>query len=140
MGGRGPAPKSNPRRTNEHPSEKLEGTTRVDVPPLANRGDYGPDTLRWWTTWVTSPQSEAFLPTDFERLQMLAPLVEQFWTTGDKNILSEIRLNEERLGATLRDRQSLRMTISPKEPAKPSQASSGPSENVVRLRGAFGGK
>nr|SBO90560.1 hypothetical protein BN4615_P74 [Nonomuraea gerenzanensis] len=35
--------------------------------------------------------------------------------------MAEIRLNEERLGATIRDRQSLRMSVGPKKPPDPSE-------------------
>lgn len=80
------------------------------------------------------------MPTDWERLQMLAPLVEAYWESADKNLLAEIRLNEERLGATVRDRQSLRMTFKDpdKERAeKAPEASSALPENVTRLRDAF---
>lgn len=41
---------------------------------------------------------------------MLAPMIESYWQ-GDLKVLAEIRLNEERLGATVRDRQSLRMKL-----------------------------
>ncbi|MEU7863494.1 hypothetical protein [Nonomuraea sp. NPDC049141] len=37
-------------------------------------------------------------------------MIESYWQ-GDLKVLAEIRLNEERLGATVRDRQSLRMKL-----------------------------
>jgi hypothetical protein len=47
---------------------------------------------------------------------MLAPLVEQYHAEPKPALLSEIRLNEERMGATVADRQRLRMKLEgPKE-------------------------
>lgn len=137
MAGRGPTPKVNPRRRNKHPSETLSGSPVDAVPALYRRDSYSEATIRWWETWVTSPQAEVFLATDFERLQMLAPLVEQYWESGDKNLLAEIRLNEERLGATVRDRQSLRMTFKDSKAGGDSPPALLP-ENVSRLKDAFG--
>lgn len=79
-------------------------------------------------------------------------LVEQYIDEPKAGTLEEIRLNEERLGATIRDRRSLRMTIKPKEEDPPSghgfqsdardrysqaygQGSS--PDNVTRMRQAF---
>ncbi|WP_327587927.1 hypothetical protein OHA25_13700 [Nonomuraea sp. NBC_00507] len=109
MAGRGPAPKTNAVRRNKQPSEELSGRG-AEAPPLFKRAKYSTATQRWWDTWANSPQAEAFLDTDWERLQMLAPMVESYWQ-GDLKLLAEIRLNEERLGATIRDRQSLRMKL-----------------------------
>lgn len=72
---------------------------------------------------------------------MLAPLVEQFWTTGDKALLAEIRLNEERLGATVRDRQGLRMTFKSADDGSRSETTAeGPSAitHLERYRQAYG--
>lgn len=109
MAGRGPAPKSNAVRRNKQPTVELDGEG-VEAPPLFKRAKYSVATQRWWDTWATSPQARAFLPTDWERLQMLAPMIESYWQ-GDLKVLAEIRLNEERLGATVRDRQALRMKL-----------------------------
>ncbi|MEV2279189.1 hypothetical protein AB0I72_26770 [Nocardiopsis sp. NPDC049922] len=86
------------------------------APKLFKRASYSTAVHRWWDTWAESPQAELFLSSDWERLQMLAPLVQAYWEEPKTSILAEIRLNEERLGATIRDRQSLRMTLkSPQE-------------------------
>jgi hypothetical protein len=111
MAGRGPAPKTNAVRRNVQPTVELSGEA-VQAPPLFKRAKYSAATQRWWDTWASSPQAEAFLATDWERLQMLAPMVESYWQ-GDLRVLAEIRLNEERLGATVRDRQALRMRLEP---------------------------
>src|SRR5690606_23489120 len=88
---------------------------------LFKRAKYSVATQRWWDNWTSSPQASTFLSTDWERLQMLAPLVEAYWQDPKPSLLAEIRLNEERLGATVRDRQSLRMTVGPGRPGDDSE-------------------
>lgn len=69
-------------------------------------------TEAWYETWRRSPQAQVFADTDWQRLHMLAPLVQQYWLSGgDAKLLAEIRQNEERLGATYTDRQRARMRI-----------------------------
>lgn len=118
MAGRGPRPSPNARRTNNKNSEislTTGGDRKASAPKLFKRAQYSVAVQRWWDTWMESPQAEHFLPTDIERLQQLAPLVQQYWDEPKTSILAEIRLNEERLGATIRDRQSLRMSITEPE-------------------------
>jgi len=65
---------------------------------------------------------------------MLAPLVEAYWQDPKPALLAEIRLNEERLGATVRDRQSLRMTVEPGRPGDDSEDDTAlDSDTVVAL-------
>jgi hypothetical protein len=91
--------------------------------------------------WATSQQAEAFMPSDWMRLIMLAPLIEQYWIDPKGTTLAEIRLNEERLGATVRDRQNLRMVFNNQaKPEVSNQEDDATADNVVRLRAAFGGK
>jgi hypothetical protein len=59
-----------------------------------------------------------FTATDWQRLHMLAPLVEQYFAEPKQALLAEIRLNEQLLGATVVDRQRARMRIT----AEPSSA------------------
>jgi hypothetical protein len=49
-----------------------------------------------------------------------------------------VRLNEERLRATVRDRQALRMVIKTKAQEEAEQRPSTYPDNVARLRRAFG--
>jgi hypothetical protein len=53
---------------------------------------------------------------------MLAPLVEQYHEEPKTALLAEIRLNEERLGATVADRQRLRMRLEGPKDNKPKLA------------------
>lgn len=131
--------KPNPVRRNKRKTEEITGTA-VKAPPLANREEYSPNTLAWWDMWASSKQAETFMPSDWMRLQMLAPLIEQYWLDPKGTTLAEIRLNEERLGATVRDRQNLRMVFKDDKPQEVSKSEErATSDNVVRLRSAFDG-
>ena len=146
MGGRGPKPSPNPRRRNPQPKEELTGKSAIEAPALFKRAKYSVATQRWYDTWCESEQAEAFWPTDWERLQQLAPLVEQYWRLVDEapmqaqKILAELRMNEERLGATVRDRQALRMAPKKKddEPEKPTKDTPAIT-HLDRYREAYGG-
>ncbi|MEO3860135.1 hypothetical protein [Acrocarpospora sp. B8E8] len=111
MAGRGPAPKENAVRRNAVDLSHLEGDEDVPdrVKKLFKRDGYSVATQRWWDTWVDSEQSESFRATDWQRLQMLAPLVEAYFRRPGHNALAEIRQNESLLGATVTDRMRLRM-------------------------------
>ncbi|GAA5033123.1 phage terminase small subunit [Streptomyces siamensis] len=116
MAGTGPLPKdaSQRRRRNADavpgtvlPADGPDGPT----PELPGGHDYDTRTLSWYETWRSSPQAATFLPTDWQRLHMLAQLVEQYWGGPTKELLSEIRLNEAALGGTAADRVRLRWTV-----------------------------
>lgn len=123
MAGMGPPPKdpSQRRRRNADTIERkrLDDQPRSH-PPLPGADNYLPQTISWYETWANSPQASRFLATDWQRLHMLAPLVDAYWMQPDKQIMSEIRLNEASLGATEADRLRLRWDIAP--PEKPSIA------------------
>lgn len=132
------AAKPNAIRRNQQPTEEVKGTA-VSAPDLIDRDEYSSNTLAWWDMWASSKQAEVFMPSDWIRLQMLAPLVEQYWLDPKGATLAEIRLNEERLGATVRDRQNLRMVFKDAAKEVSKSESSATADNVVRLRSAFGG-
>ncbi|MER7208547.1 hypothetical protein ABT340_15860 [Streptosporangium sp. NPDC000239] len=89
----------------------LEGDEGVPdkLRKLFKRDSYSVATQRWWDTWAESDQAESFKATDWQRLQMLAPLVESYYRRPGHNALAEIRQNESLLGATVTDRMRLRM-------------------------------
>jgi hypothetical protein len=132
MVGRGPAPKENAVRRNTVDLSHLEGDE--DVPDklrkLFKRDSYSVATCRWWDTWVESDQAESFKATDWQRLQMLAPLVEAYFRRPGHNALAEIRQNESLLGATVTDRMRLRMNRKDSEKAGSDKPESLP-ENVA---------
>ncbi|GII83283.1 hypothetical protein Ssi03_12730 [Sphaerisporangium siamense] len=132
MAGRGPAPKENAVRRNVVDLSHLEGDE--DVPDrlkkLFKRDGYSVATQRWWDTWVESDQAESFKTTDWQRLQMLAPLVEAYYRRPGHNALAEIRQNESLLGATVTDRMRLRMNRKDQDKQGPERPDSLP-ENVA---------
>lgn len=81
----------------------------------------------WWETWRRAPQAAAFEETDWMRLAMVAPLVatlsnEDCSPNEQVKMLSEIRQNEERLGATFVDRQRARIRITDADTSTPDGA------------------
>ncbi|PPG35025.1 hypothetical protein C5E10_05330 [Pseudoclavibacter sp. RFBG4] len=79
-------------------------------------GEWSSETQTWYETWRKSPQSQLFEATDWQRLRLLAPLVEANFIKPSAAGLSEIRLNEERLGATVVDRMRARIAITERDP------------------------
>lgn len=122
MAGRGPAPKpAELRRRRNAPThaETLLPRHTERLGPELPKG-YSDQTVSWYETWRTSPQATAFEATDWLRLLMLAPIVNAYFVRPGAAALSEIRLNEERLGATYVDRQRARMSIEPLDDGEPA--------------------
>jgi hypothetical protein len=120
MAGLGPIPNQQHQRERDTRRRQADSVTvtRDDVvrgPEL--RPGYGPETLAWYQTWRTSPQAQLFEATDWSRLALLAPIVDAHWSRATPSALAEIRLNEERLGATYVDRLRARMKIEAAGPA-----------------------
>lgn len=93
---------------------------------LYKRDGYLRATQKWWDTWANSEQAVYFSPTDWERLQMVAVLVDQFFGTGRQNksiLMAEIRQNETLLGATIMDRMRMRMAANKAPAAAPKDSS-----------------
>jgi hypothetical protein len=150
MAGRGPAPGANPNRKDatqrrrrnvdpsfdELPAEGYSGP----FPPLAaaysNRGRrvrFLKATREWYATWARSPMATRFTGTDWQRLRLLAPLVDQANREPSTRLMAEIRLQESGLGATILDRQRLRMRVGVSAPPAESEPESG-LPNVRRIR------
>lgn len=112
MPGMGPPPSENRRRTNADTfggpqTVRADGRTRGP----ALKGSWSKSTRDWYNTWRKSPQAALFTTTDWQRLVMLAPLVESFFASPDVKLMTEIRQNETLLGATHMDRLRTRITI-----------------------------
>lgn len=108
---RGPIPKdpaARVRRNKEHRTV-VDPDAVVDAPNLP--GSWSPDVLRWYGNWCASPQAQLFAPTDWQRLRMIAPLIDRYFVEPDPKLLAEIRLNESLLGATIVDRLRLRLDV-----------------------------
>lgn len=146
MAGRGPAPGANPNRKaaihrrrrniepgfDDLPREGYQG----EFPPLPSgynaevptpkgwktrRRPYLARTREWYLTWARSPMAVRFTQVDWMRLQDLAPLKDRYYRLPSKELAGELRLQETLLGATVMDRQRMRLRISdaPEEEEKP---------------------
>lgn len=80
-------------------------------------GDFEPQTHEWHETWRRSPQAALFEETDWSRLRLLAVIVDGYFRRPSAAALSEIRMNEERLGATYADRLRNRIRVEDAEDA-----------------------
>lgn len=94
----------------------------------SHRVTFLPTTRRWYDEWAKSRQAHCFLPSDWRRLRMLAPIVDQYERTGRPGLLADIDRHEAKLGATIGDRQRLEMTAPPA-----SSEAAGPGATVRRL-------
>lgn len=136
MAGRGPAPKD-PSKQLGHRTKAETATRKLGdapasapaLPPPVGEGEWSAQVREWYHVWATSPQAAMFTATDWQRLHMIAPLVEAYYECADpmnaKALMAEIRLNEAALGATPTDRQRLRWTV---EPAAPGDGDAEPQE------------
>lgn len=124
MPGVGAPPNPNRRRRNADTYADVQRTVnpdnRVRGPGLM--GDYSPQTKQWHETWRRAPQAQAFQVTDWQRLAMLAPLVDAYWARPSASLLGEIRLSESLLGATFADRLRARIKVEDGKPAEPRSA------------------
>jgi hypothetical protein len=108
----------------EETEQKVSVVRTIEIPFL-------PETCEWYATWARSPMAVKFTATDWTRLRQLAPLVDQYERKPSKDLAGELRLQESLLGATVMDRQRMRMRVAESEedaPAKPKLA------EVRRLR------
>src|SRR5690606_11972482 len=85
---------------------------------LTGRSDWSEEVRRWYETWRRWPQAQVFEVTDWSRLGLLAPMVELYFRRPSAAALGEIRMSEERLGATVVDRMRARMSIEESEQDK----------------------
>jgi hypothetical protein len=89
---------------------------------LPEEYDWQRITRHWWDTWRRSPQSRAFSETDWNFLLETAFLHAEL-VAGNAQVASELRLRESKLGATLEDRQKLRIQVKQPEVEQPREAS-----------------
>lgn len=125
---RGPAPKDNAVRRNIHP-----GAQSLPSAPQAGRelpkalGVTTGGAKRFWKTWASAPQTSAWTETDWAELELTVKLVDGFFL-GDLKLAGEIRQRVAKWGATVEDRNRLRMEIkaddeSPDNPEPASESS-----------------
>lgn len=135
----GPAPKENKHRGDRDtltPTHVLTAPT-TKPPVLRNAEALRKETRYWWQTWTEAPQTKIFTATDWERLQMLALMVDLYYSlmadgaarpTTLVNLLAEIRQNEALMGATHVDRLKGRIKIE-----RPDQGPAGGTDATVTV-------
>lgn len=90
-------------------------------------------TRDWYVEWAHSPMATKFTPVDWSRLRrIIAPLADQYHRSPSVKLAAELRLQEEKLGATVMDRQRLRMNI--------AAAPAAPQTGTRRAAAAGGGR
>lgn len=157
MAGRGPAPKpkSQRRRRNKTPEEKVlppEGNSssfpklpakyktrvRTEDGPMSIDVTFLKSTRDWYDDWAKSPMATEFTGVDWQRLQRVARLVDQYDRNPAKDLLAEIRLQEASFGATPMDRRRLGLKIGDK-PGAADPAASKRDELAVKRRERLAG-
>ncbi len=133
----GPLPSETRRRRNKDVFEGFQ--TAVSAPETlrgpALTGDEWSDAQRaYWEMWRRSPQAENFVETDWMRVRLILPLLQDYLTKPTAMKLGEIRANESLLGATHGDRVRQRIKITP---AVEGQAAAGPSHAAVTALDAY---
>lgn len=136
-GGRGPAPQEKRSRERDNyvrdelPLEGYQG----EVPPLPGADGFTEETCKWYWTWARSPQAVKFGTTDWQRLHMMAPIVDEYFRKPNVKLLAEIRLQEASLGATPADRLRLHWKLADgSKTAKPAGRQSSRTRVDPRLK------
>lgn len=91
-------------------------------------------TRDWYETFGRSPMATRFTDVDWRRLREIAPLKDQYNRSPDTKLAAEIRLQETRLGATVRDRHEMRMRVA-SEAAAESRGTAPASKAAKGRRG-----
>lgn len=113
---RGPSPKDNAQRRNVHPHAQ-------ELPASPQKGRELPKAIgirtggakRFWQTWASAPQTTTWVETDWAELELTTKLVDGLYL-GDLKLAGEIRQRVAKWGATVEDRNRLRMTIETDDP------------------------
>lgn len=96
--------------------------------------DWKPLTVAWWETIWASPMADEWVDADVPGLTALASLVDQFWTTGDRGIAGEIRMQQREYGLSPLSRRQLQWEIKRLDGAKPTTPAA-PRERARSGRG-----
>lgn len=143
MAGSGPPPKdpATRRRRNKdpNPTRKIEADQELRGFPLPegclpDEDSWHSQTVAWWNVWRAAPQAQEMLDTDWHVLLETALLHHVLWSRGKWEYASEVRLRVAAFGATLADRQRLRMQVSvPDRSLAPTGTDPG-SASVTEIR------
>lgn len=115
MAGRGPAPKGYSSRDRDqarrNPQTALFKDGEVRGPELPADAPWHDQTIAWYETWRRSEIAQLWTDTDWDFLVDTAVLHTQFWMRANFNVGAELRQRVAKLGATVEDRQRLRVSI-----------------------------
>jgi len=92
-------------------------------------------TREWYRTWESAPQTQVFTPTDWQRLRVMVPLVDQYFRHPSASLMAEIRQNESLMGATHADRLRARMKVEKAAPEEVPEGVPSLAEYRERLAG-----
>jgi hypothetical protein len=141
MAGQGPAPKDQEKRRRRNKSADVEtlpaegyqgeypalaqGYTLVidsEEGPTELWVEYLPATHEWYEEWARSPMAVRFTAVDWGRLRrIVAPLADKYHRRPTTSIATELRLQESLLGATVMDRQRMRLRVESSEGGKTAE-------------------
>ena len=88
--------------------------------PDLPEGEWHSRTVEWWETWRLSAQAKQFAATDWDALSEAALLHTRMWN-GEMSVAPELRLRVAKFGATLEDRQKLKIDLDLESEQAPSQ-------------------
>ncbi len=121
MAGRGPAPKPANLRQRRNkkagaatlPAPEADQVEKKKIPALQNpdKRKFHRLTRQWWRRVWESPMAGEYLPTDVDGLARIALLVDSYYKRPDKELMSEIRLQEARFGLSPVDRSRLQWEV-----------------------------
>lgn len=116
MAGRGPAPKVTASRERDEKrrhagKQTLDADGELRGPDLPE-ADWHPATVAWWSTWRKSAQAKLLIDTDWSFLLDTALMHNAMWSNQRWEFAAEIRLRVAKFGATLEDRQRLKLDVS----------------------------
>jgi hypothetical protein len=111
------------------------GDGEQEMVPVTVKMTYLKLTREWYETWARSPMAVRFTQVDWMRLRQIAPLIDQYNRRPRKDLASELRLQESVLGATVMDRQRMRLRVGKtEEPGEQDEPQEGKGAQVRRLR------
>lgn len=136
MAGRGPAPKPDEQRVRRN---KTPATVEVVIddeirgPELPEHIVWPDATRDWWSTWRSSPLTQAWTSTDWDFLLDTALLHAEFWS-GNLAVAAELRLRVAKFGATPEDRARLRVSVKPASDSPSSERAAPPRASSTARR------
>lgn len=103
--------------------------------------DWRPATLAWWDTIWASPIAGEWVDADVPGLLMLAVLVDEFATTGSREVHAELRMASREFGLSPLSRRTLQWEVKRVEAAsRPTPAPPTRAQRRGRMAILEGGK